>query len=85
MAYTVISVFPATVDTEEIKKDLTDHGFDAANIIVSKSKLESGSSEDDYEEDVKTRNFRNFVFTQDAEMLVAYGQHRIEKNLIPKV
>jgi len=33
MAYTVVSVFPVTVDTEEIKKDLKENGFDEANII----------------------------------------------------
>ena len=37
MAYTVISVFPATVDTDEIKTELKNKGFDETDVIVSKS------------------------------------------------
>lgn len=82
MAYTVISVFPATVDTEEIKTDLTDQGFDKASIIVSKSRLEDGSPDDHYEEDVKTRSFWDFIFAQDTEMLEAYKKESIGRNNI---
>jgi len=82
MAYTVISVFPATVNTEEIKKDLRDQGFDDANIIVSKSKLENESSHDNYEDDVKTKSFWDYVFAQDVELLDAYSKHSVGKNNI---
>jgi nitroreductase len=82
MAYTVISVFPATVDTEEIKKDLRDQGFDDANIIVSKSKFEDESSDDNYEDDVKTKSFWDYVFAQDVELLDAYSKHSVGKNNI---
>lgn len=78
MAYTVVSVFPVTVDTEEIKKDLKDKGFDEANIIISKSKVESGL--DDYQEDEQTKNFFDYVFAHDAEMLDAYRKHSIGRN-----
>ncbi|ANF50879.1 hypothetical protein A0O34_10275 [Chryseobacterium glaciei] len=80
MAYTVISVFPATVNTEEIKKDLRDQGFDDANVIVSTSKLENESSHHDYQEDVKTRSFWDYVFAQDVELLDAYSKHSVGKN-----
>ncbi|MEF9480433.1 hypothetical protein OWR28_24555 [Chryseobacterium sp. 1B4] len=56
MAYTVVSVFPVTVDTEEIKKGLKQKGFDEANIIISKSRVESGMS-DQYQEDKQTQDF----------------------------
>ncbi|ROH96220.1 hypothetical protein [Chryseobacterium daecheongense] len=82
MAYTVISVFPATVDTEEIKRDLASNGFDKANIIVSKSKLEDGSPDGHYEDDVKTRNFWDFIFAHDTEMLEAYKKESVGKNNI---
>jgi hypothetical protein len=55
MAYTVVSVFPVTVDTEKIKKDLKENGFDEANIIVSKSNVEAGL--DHYQEDEQTKGF----------------------------
>ncbi|SDQ49127.1 hypothetical protein SAMN05421664_1795 [Chryseobacterium soldanellicola] len=82
MAYTVISVFPATVNTEEIQKELKDQGFDDANIVVSKSKLEEGSSHDNYEDDVKTKSFWDYVFAQDVELLDAYSKHSVGKNNI---
>ncbi|GAB0155657.1 hypothetical protein CHRYSEOSP005_09180 [Chryseobacterium sp. Alg-005] len=82
MAYTVISVFPATVDTEEIKKDLTNNGFDKANIIVSKSKLEDKSPDNHYEDDVKTRSFWDFIFAHDTEMLEAYKKESVGRNNI---
>jgi len=80
MAYTVVSVFPQTVDTEEIKRDLREKGFNEANIIVSKSNVESGLNH--YQEDEKTKGFFNYVFAHDAEMLDAYRTHSIGKNNI---
>lgn len=82
MAYTVISVFPVTVDTEEIKKDLKDQGFDEANIIISTSRFENQSSPDDYVEDVKTKNFWGYVFAHDVEMLDAYSRQSVGNNTI---
>jgi carbamoylphosphate synthase small subunit len=82
MAYTVVSVFPVTVDTEEIKKSLRENGFQEANIIVSKSKLENESSAGDYRDDVTTRNFWDFVFAHDTEMLEAYSRESVGKNNI---
>ncbi|WP_080777199.1 hypothetical protein [Chryseobacterium phocaeense] len=79
MAYTVVSVFPVTVDTEEIKKDLREKGFDDANIIVSKSKVESGLS-GDFHEDEQTKGFFDYVFAHDAEMLDAYRKHSIGRS-----
>ncbi|WP_306618426.1 hypothetical protein [Chryseobacterium ginsenosidimutans] len=80
MAYTVVSVFPVTVDTEEIKKDLKEKGFDDANIIISKSNVESGLSADHYQEDEQTKGFFDYVFAHDAEMLDAYRKHSIGRN-----
>ena len=78
MAYTVVSVFPVTVDTEEIKRDLKENGFNEANIIVSKSNVESGLNH--YQEDEKTRGFFDYVFAHDAEMLDAYRKNSIGRN-----
>lgn len=80
MAYTVVSVFPVTVDTEEIKKDLTENGFSEANIIVSKSSVESGLSTDHYQEDEQTKGFFEYTFAHDGEMLDAYRKHSIGRN-----
>lgn len=80
MAYTVVSVFPVTVDTEEIKKDLKENGFDEANIIISRSNLESGLSTDNYQEDEQTKGFFEYTFAHDDEMLNAYRKHSIGKN-----
>ncbi|WP_312079408.1 hypothetical protein [Chryseobacterium sp.] len=73
MAYTVISVFPPTVDTEEIKSQLTTNGFSDDNIIVSKSKISEESSEN-FEEDENTNHFWAHMFAHDAEMLDAYSK-----------
>jgi len=80
MAYTVVSVFPVTVDTEEIKKDLKNNGFNEANIIVSKSSVESGLSTDHYQEDEQTKGFFEYTFAHDAEMLDAYRKYSIGRN-----
>lgn len=80
MAYTVVSVFPVTVDTEEIKKDLKEKGFNEADIIISKSKVESGMSTDHYQEDEQTKGFFDYVFAHDAEMLEAYRKHSIGRS-----
>lgn len=61
MAYTVVSVFPVTVDTEEIKRDLKENGFSEANIVVSKSSVESGLSTDHYQEDEQTKGFLSIL------------------------
>lgn len=82
MAYTVISVFPVTVDTEDIKKDLKAKGFDEADIIVSKSSVESGLSADHYQEDEQTKGFFEYTFAHDAEMLDTYRKHSIGRNNI---
>lgn len=82
MAYTVISVFPVTVDTEEIKNNLKNNGFDEANIIVSKSNVESGLSTDHYQEDEQTKGFFDYAFAHDAEMLDAYRKQSIGRNNI---
>jgi len=80
MAYTVVSVFPVTVDTEEIKKNLKENGFDESNIIISKSRVESGLN--DYQEDDQTKGFFEYTFAHDAEMLDAYRKHSIGRNNI---
>lgn len=82
MVYTVVSVFPVTVDTEEITKDLKENGFSEANIIVSKSSVESGLSTDHYQEDEQTKGFFEYTFAHDAEMLDAYRKHSIGRNNI---
>ena len=82
MAYTVISVFPANADTEEIKKDLQDQGFDGSNIIVSTSKMESESAIGDYTEDEKTKSFWDHLFVNDNEMLDAYSRESAGKTNI---
>lgn len=82
MAYTVVSVFPVTVDTEEIKRDLKENGFSEANIVVSKSSVESGLSTDHYQEDEQTKGFFEYTFAHDAEMLDAYRKHSIGRNNI---
>lgn len=82
MAYTVVSVFPVTVDTEEIKKDLKENGFSEANIIISKSSVESGLSTDHYQEDEQTKGFFEYTFAHDTEMLDAYRKHSIGRNNI---
>lgn len=79
MAYTVISVFPANADTEEIKKDLQSQGIDSSNIIVSTSKMESESAIGDYTEDDDTRNFYDHLFVDDAEMSHAYRRESAGK------
>lgn len=79
MAYTVISVFPETVDTEEIKKELSSLGFNEADIVVSKSRYEQESSTDDYREDEQTKGFFGYVFAHDAEMLDAYRRESVGK------
>ncbi|WP_419869497.1 hypothetical protein [Chryseobacterium sp. CT-SW4] len=77
MPYTVISVFPASVDVEGVKKDLVNNGFDEAEIIVSKSKLHHGSSSDNYEEDEKTKSFWDFLFVKKGELLSAYSKESV--------
>ncbi|WP_292009624.1 hypothetical protein [Chryseobacterium sp.] len=77
MPYTVISVFPASVDVEEVKKDLLNHGFDESDVIVSKSKLHEGSSSENYEEDEKTKSFWDFLFVKKGELLSAYSKESV--------
>ena len=73
MAYTVISVFPPAVDTEEIKTELTSNGFSEGDIIVSESVISEKSSEE-FEEEDKTKHFWSHLFANDTEMLDAYTQ-----------
>lgn len=82
MAYTVISVFPATVDTEEVKNDLRNLGFNDANVVVSKSTVEDESSYDGYEDDEKTKSFWDYVFAHDVELLDAYSKQSVGKSNI---
>ena len=83
MAYTVISVFPADVNTEEIKAELKNQGFNEADIIVSTSKLDADSSVDNYQDDEKTKSFWDHVFVNDNEILAAYSKESIGKiNLV---
>jgi len=82
MAYTVVSVFPVTADTDEIKRQLKENGIDETNIVVSKSNVESGASVDDYQEDEQTKGFFEYTFAHDAEMLDAYRKHSVGKNNI---
>lgn len=83
MAYTVISVFPAGVNTEEIKTELKNQGFNEADIIVSTSKLDADSSVDNYQDDEKTKSFWDHVFVNDNEILTAYSKESIGKiNLV---
>ena len=73
MAYTVISVFPPAIDTEEVKSQLRSEGFSDDNIIVSKSKID-GESSNDFEDDENTRHFWDHMFASDNEMLDAYSK-----------
>lgn len=83
MAYTVISVFPETVNTEEIKSELKNKGFLDADIIVSKSRFNEESSTNEYEDDEKTKSFWNHVFVNDNEILAAYSNESVGKiNLV---
>lgn len=83
MAYTVISVFPETVNTEEIKSELKNKGFLDADIIVSKSRFDEESSTNEYEDDEKTKSFWNHVFVNDNEILAAYSKESVGKiNLV---
>ena len=83
MAYTVISVFPETVNTEEIKSELMNNGFLESDIIVSKSTFDEESSTNEYEDDEKTKSFWNYVFVNDNDILAAYSKGSMGKiNLI---
>lgn len=83
MAYTVISVFPETVNTEEIKSELKNKGFLDADIIVSKSRFDEESATNEYEDDEKTKSFWNHVFVNDNDILAAYSKESVGKiNLV---
>lgn len=83
MAYTVISVFPETVDTAEIKKQLINKGFEESDIVVSTSRFDEDSSVENYQEDEKTKSFWDHIFVNDNEILAAYSQQSVGKtNLI---
>lgn len=79
MAYTVISVFPETVDTDEIKTELRNQGFNEADVIVSKSKIQDESATGDYHDDEKTKSFWDHIFVSDNEMLDAYSRESVGK------
>ncbi|MFL9835605.1 hypothetical protein [Chryseobacterium terrae] len=83
MAYTVISVFPETANTEEIKSELKNKGFLEADIIVSKSRFDKESSTNEYVDDEKTQSFWNHIFVNDNEILAAYSKESVGKiNLV---
>ncbi|MDQ8142972.1 hypothetical protein [Chryseobacterium sp. CFS15] len=83
MAYTVVSVFPENVNTEEIKSELKNNGFLDADIIVSKSRFDQESLNNEYEDDEKTKSFWNHVFVNDNEILAAYSKESVGKiNLV---
>jgi len=79
MAYTVISVFPATVDTDEIKTELRNQGFNEEDFIVSTSKIHDESATGDYRDDDKTKSFWDHLFVNDNEMLDAYSRESVGK------
>lgn len=79
MAYTVISVFPQTVDTDEIKTELRNQGFNEEDVIVSKSKIQDESATGDYRDDEKTKSFWDHIFVSDNEMLDAYSRESVGK------
>lgn len=79
MAYTVISVFPASVDTDEIKTELKNKGFNETDVIVSKSKIDGESATGDYHDDEKTKSFWDHIFVSDNEMLDAYSRESVGK------
>jgi hypothetical protein len=79
MAYTVISVFPATVDTDEIKTELKNKGFNETDVIVSKSKIDGESATGDYHDDENTKSFWDHIFVSDNEMLDAYSRESVGK------
>lgn len=79
MAYTVVSVFPANVNTEEITSGLKNQGFNEADIIVSKSRIEDESTTDNYQDDEKTKSFWNHVFVNENELLDAYSRESAGK------
>ncbi|WP_144283412.1 hypothetical protein [Chryseobacterium echinoideorum] len=72
MAYTVISVFPSTVNSEDIISKLKNHGINNDDIIVSRSNVESAEPDHQYEEDEKTKSFWDHLFVNDNELLHAY-------------
>lgn len=61
MAYTVISLYPESVDLDQVKKELENKGFDANNINISKYTID-GEVAEDYDEDEKTAGFWDFLF-----------------------
>jgi len=83
MAYTVVSVFPADADTEKIKSDLRNSGFNEEDVIVSTSRLDDESSDANYQEDERTKSFWDHIFVNDNEVLAAYSKESVGKvNLV---
>ncbi|UOE37981.1 hypothetical protein [Chryseobacterium oryzae] len=72
MAYTVISLFPQTVNSEEIRTKLNDLGVKDEDIIISKSNVTDEDSANHYEDDEKTKSFWDHLFVNDDELLYAY-------------
>lgn len=72
MAYTVISVFPSTVNSEDIISKLHNLGISNDDIIVSRSNVENAETDHQYEEDEKTKSFWDHMFVNDNELLHAY-------------
>lgn len=61
MAYTVISLYPESVDLDQVKKELENKGFDSNDINISKYTIE-GETAEDYDEDETTAGFWDLLF-----------------------
>ena len=79
MSYTVISVFPETANIERVKSELLEQGFLENDIVISQSRFEENSSIEDYEEDENTRNFWDYLFANDTELLDTYSRESVAK------
>ncbi|MCJ8154807.1 hypothetical protein MKJ01_13630 [Chryseobacterium sp. SSA4.19] len=82
MSYTVVSIFPSTANTEEIKNDLRNYGFQESDIVVSQSRTGNELSGENHQDDVRDRGFWNFVFANDVEALDAYRNESAGKTNI---
>lgn len=82
MAYTVVSIFPSTADTEGIKNDLRNYGFQESDIVVSPSRPVNELSAENHQDNEKDRGFWDFVFANDVEALDAYRNESTGKTNI---
>ncbi|WP_294243533.1 hypothetical protein [uncultured Chryseobacterium sp.] len=72
MAYTVVSVFPSTADTEGIKNDLKNFGFNESDILISKAQTSNELAGEAHETHTRDQSFWDFIFANDIEALDAY-------------